>query len=435
MILLKRYGVAFVLFCIGLYGSVNGRDIVGSATLVLNTPITPQLKEAQRALASDSLANALKERIDELYPGQFDHTNPVSEYFLNRFFIACRAQAQEKSYLDKRDWTMELTVTDSVLSQTIVTHNAKYDSVVNHFTALVNESMQSRRDAVTFIGGIHVLYFAKALIGEFSKSATSGSAASSIQQIRSSVQKIINKIIVEFSSPIIVGKPPHVPDSDIRITVMADSTPLPGVSFSGSLPDKKAIFRYKTDQNGEISLSQLKIPFVMNGTFLHIRPDFSAIVDASFEFSSDDLGLILSEETDQTLIFNIIKPSYTLEYSVNSVNNIEVPESFSNENILKNFFSKSYPLELAKVSDQADLIIKINCQVSSYTNDATEQTHVKVETHAAIKERSSDNSGIERITVLHEKSYDNNHAIPIGLFFWESENALRALFGEMLDSL
>jgi hypothetical protein len=86
-----------------------------------------------------------------------------------------------------------------------------------------------------------------------------------------------------------------------------------------------------------------------------------------------------------------------------------------------------------KGNSAPDLAITINCQISSYNHDDLEATQMKVEAKISVKD--SKGASVEKVAVLNDKYYGNGHEIPVGLFFWESSNALRELIRKALDEL
>ncbi len=431
--------VLLMLFCISTLFTSNAsslsKNVSGVAKMTLNSPVNPQLRKQQRKIAQNDLINSINKRITELLPPDFDRKNPVSKYLLDKFYASCIQNAKESSSMDKHIWTLDYTLPISTMDSIIVAHNTYNDAQAFHFMEIITQSQKNNLETTIFNAGINVLFYAIAHFGEPLMAPDIQPAKTLIQYIRPIVQNILDRININFNSPIITGKPANKPQNEINITVLLDTVPFPNFALSASLPDGKKLISLKTDNNGNAPLSELKTPFVIHGTFLHIKPDFSTFTEASFSFDIKSLGLNIQENIDQTLIFNIVKPVYILDFKTTSVSKMEIPPDFSSSKAIEKFLCDSCSLQPKTGIKQTDLSIKIYCQVSSYSYDEKEITTMKVESHSIIKELKQGGSEVERTVILNEKNYDINHEIPIGLFFWESLKALQVLIKQMLDEL
>lgn len=430
------YKIIVTVFYLFIYVfSANAEKISGVSTIELKTPVSPEIKEAQKKLALDSLSNHLTFWINEFFDNCLHPRNPISKYFLDQFIASCKQHAKGKTFVEGRKLTSEFTVTNTILDPIIASHNSFFDSKALHFWNQASAAQKSDNDIAAFNAAVKALFYSMSHIGSpiTIPGATPGTKL--IKSAQSLLQNIINKVDISFSHPIITGKPPNLPQNEITIQVKIDTIPFPYFPLIAFRANGKKIITEKTNAEGVASLANMKIPFVAHGAFLYIRPDLGAFIDKSFSFDIKSFGLKLTEKSDQTLIFNIIKPVYSLDYKATSVNQMEIPAVFSDIRTMHKFLTHSCFLQPAGRDKKADISFNIQCQVSNYTHDEKEQAQIKVESKVIINELKPKGSKVEKIVVLNDKYYEIGPKTPIGLFFWESSNALRALIKEMLGEL
>lgn len=427
---------AVLICCFLLSGlSVRAETISGMSSIELTSPVTPALKEKQRKSALDSLSSSLSIWINDFFDNCLDPNNPISKYFLDKFTDQCKQKAKEESLIEGRELTIEYYIPSQTLDEIIIQHNAHYDSRATDFWKTVLEAQKYNQDITAFEAGMKALFYSMAHIGSPLDISSIPAGTTLTQHLQTILQKLINRVEISFSEPIITGMPPNLPQNNVTITVTIDTLPFPNFPLITYRPNGKEVIALKTNTDGSVPLSNMKIPFVARGAFLYIRPKLGALIDPTLSFEAKSFGLKLNENVDQTLIFNIIKPVFSLEYTASSVNQTKIPSVFSDKTQIQKFLTDSLHLQPATGKQAPDIAININCQISSYTYDEREQTQMKVETKTVIRELEPNGSTVEKVEVINDKYYDVNHEIPIGLFFWQSSNALRDLLRRMLDEL
>ncbi len=415
--------------------ALSAESITGSSNLELKTPVTPQIKATQRKIAQDSLTHALSLWVNEFFDNCLNPDNEVSKHFLDMFVDRCLQSAKEKTYIEGRELTIEYSIPNHILDQVITSYNSHFDALALKYWQNFSETRNLSNESEAFNDGMRAFFYSKAHIGSPIELQGLPAGTTMTQYLQSFLQRIINKVDISFSLPIISGKPPNHPNNPVDIRVIVDTIPFAYFPLTAKLPNGKTILLLKTDADGNASLTQLRIPFVAHGAFLHIRPDFSAILDPTLSLSAESFGLTLTENVDQTLIFNIVKPFFTLDYTASAVNQVTMPSVFTDKQQILRFLKDSLHLQLSTQSQTPDIAITINCQVSSYTFDEREETQMKVEARTVVKDLKPNGHMVEKIEMINDKYFDINHKIPIGLFFWESSNALRHLIRKALDEL
>jgi hypothetical protein len=437
----------------GFSSAATCQEITGSATVKLSAPATADQTAAVTQAALDSLRNTLYLWVQENIGGTPNISNSVEKGFFNIFAKFCATRAKETSIVEDHDLTASFTLTSDQVKNAVKEHNSRYDALAISQWQQTTDYLARKRQVDAFTSAIKTLYNAKAHLGEpLPTPGVSKTPEPLFVSAQKTAQTLLNKLTITFSEPLITGKPSAPIMNQVTILAVIDSQPLAGLPLICQLPNGKEILSVTTDAKGLASLAHLKMPFVAYGTFLNIRPDLASIVDLSLKnIPAADFGLTLTENQDQSLIFNLVKPLYTLEYTITPVNNIAIPVEFKEPTKFKQFLSDSLHLQPANGS-AADIAIQIECQVTSYTSDETEQTKLKTEIRASVRQLSPDGTHVEEAKTLSEKEYahsnqvstkvfvkkkvaSDENKIPTGEYFWLTSKALQTLIRDMLNIL
>lgn len=429
------YQIFFILCCFLTCFSLTFSDtITGVATIQLKSAVTPELKKKQIEIAKDSLSRALIYWINDFFGDTFNPKNILSKRFEEKFVQMCLPQSKVNSFFTGHAWTVKLTLLNDALDSLIASYNMHFDSLALQCWNKLNEAQKTGNLNIQYIMGLKALNYSMAHIGQAVE--VPGLPDQSLtQHLQKILQKLLDKIVINLNTPIIEGQPPYTIKNSVTMNVLIDTVPLSKLPLICILNNGRKVYTLETDSLGKASLNTLKIPFVPKGDLLHIQPNFGAIIEVKDFIDAKSLGLTLSDETDQTLMFNIIKPVYSLDYKAYSVSELTIPSVFSLNNFIHNFLTDSCSLQQSNGNVSPDIAITINCQVSKYTYDDLEQTHMKVETNIKVKDLNPNGVQAELTELCHEQYYDYNITIPIGLFFWESSTQLRNLIRAALDKL
>lgn len=435
-------------------------DVRGTYTRVLKESVTPALRAEVKEYAVDSLRYGLKLWLDENMQEPPDLTDSLTKHFLAIFADSCVKAAKEESFIEEREWIYTLTISDDDIRSMVKRHNARFDSLAGHYWRVASEGLKFARAPVVFSGCTHTLFYGSAHI-QLLGHQTDEARRTRQETAKKELQKSLESIAVSFTEPILTGKPGNPIENEVAATAgviktktitekpaegenteaepvtktVHDTVPFPGLPITGRLPDGRKVFTIRTASNGRASVGSITMPFVAHGTFLHTHTDLGAVVDPTLSFTPKEFGLETPEGHDQTLIFNLVRPVYVLEYRVTAANEIDIPDDFRNRESIERFLKDSCHMVPKKGTMPADFAIDIRCQVSSYSSDEDESTHLKVEAAGSLKHLKVGGATVERTKVLHEKSYETGMAVPTGLFFWESTAALRGFVREMLAEI
>ncbi|MBD3391175.1 MAG: hypothetical protein GF418_03895 [Chitinivibrionales bacterium] len=426
----RTASVRIALCLTAALATAAGAEIIsGTSVMKLNTPANAQIRNEALGIAADSLKSALYHWLHYSLNAAPDVGNPVKKHFFSRYAAACIKEAKQDSYFEGREWTLNLDIKDEDARRLLAAHNARCDSIASESWRTAQQAVANKQYTAVYSSTIRALFYSLGKLGE------PEGKTDITPQARAALQEFMKSLKVSYSTPILKGKLGEKSETDVTITATVGETPFPGLVLLARLPDGTHITTLETNEQGIARLANITMPFVAYGTFLHVVPDFGAIVDPAYSFEADAFGITLGQGQDQTLIFNIVKPVYTLEYAATAASKMEIPPDFATDGRLRSFIEDSLHLQPQSGKLPTDIVIDIQCQVSSYTFDEREETDLKVEVKASVKQNTVGGGHVERTELLHKKTYDSNHPIPKGLFFWEATNKLKGMLKEMLARL
>jgi hypothetical protein len=399
--------------------------ITGTAVMKLTSPATAEVRAQAMNLAADSLSDAISEWMRNTGLPIPDLGNPVKKHFFGEFTKACLKRAKQDSYFEGHEWMLNLDIRDEDAKQVMAVYNASCDS-----SALANyreaaEAAAAKQYSRLYRSSVRALFYALGAVGRPADEDSVETLA------RAALGDVLARLSITYDKPIIKGKPGRKVTAPIVVKAAAGEAPFEGLVLLARLPDGTKVATLTTDAQGFASLDTFTMPFVAYGTFLHVVPDLGAMVGGGYSFEASAFGVRLTESQDQTLIFDVVKPVYTLTYQAVAANKVDVPADFSSDVWLRKFLQDSCSmLPLSPGRKDADIVVDIRCQVSSYTFDEREETEMKVEARASI--RQSDGIAAEKTAELNKHTYDSNHPIPAGQFFWETTTNLKGLIKQML---
>ncbi len=433
---MKRFTIWIgILILAGLTRYTKADNVVGASIMTLRGPVKDELRDVADSTAVDSMAQSLRDWVSETLQMDFDLTNPVSAHYFDMVLEKAVSRAEKDSYVDGREWIVTITLSEQKMHDLIAEHNTRLDSLIQSFGRLAVEGAQHQRYAVVYNAGMKTLFYAAGIVGAPLGTAKDSARAQLVNKAGEELQKLLNAITVTYSAPVLKGKPPNPIENEVIVTAVVDSVPFAELVLDGLLPNGRKVITVKTGTDGKTDFGKMKMPFVAYGTFLNMRPNAGPAVDTSMTFRYQDLGLEPGSSLEQTLIFQLIKPTYRLSYQVNPANQVEIPEDFQGENSIRKFLRDSCHMEPVEAGKTADLVFDVRLQVSSYSYDKNEETRMKTETQTRIEQTGNSKNAVEEVGVVYEKAYDSNHEIPTGLYFWETTIELRNLIRKMLDLL
>jgi len=425
---LRNFLGAFALF-LAVVPMLKAEIITGASIMKLNTPADAAIRHESVTIAADSLKEAIYDWLQRTGQAAPDLNNPVKKHFYSIFAKSCIKSAKQDSYFEGHEWTLNLDIKDAAVRELLAKHNADCQSKASQYWSAAQSAIENKQHVAIYSNCINALFFS---MGNFER--TEGDQ--NIEALsRKALQDFMGILKISYSTPIIKGKLGELCQTTVDIKATVGDQPFKGLVLLARLPYGRRIASLTTDDQGTAKLTNFKMPFVAYGTFLHVVPNFGAIVNSGYTFEAKAFSIKLEQSQDQTLIFNTSAPTYNLDYRATAANQVQVPTDFANDVRIRKFLQDSCHLAPAPSGRPAEISIEIQCQVASYQFDDREETDMKTEVQAAVKQNTVGGKSSERTEVLYKKTYDSNHPIPTGLFFWETTNALKQLIKEMLYEL
>ena len=416
-----------LVVCCGIAGvavPVGAQQLItGNATITLTGPASKEMTLKAQTEAIKQLRIELLRWISEDVELTIDTSNVVQRKSFSMFVDSCRSIAKSETSFKGKMLTLTYLLTTDQARQKLQEYNSTVDSRAIQGWQRLQSAVAENDVKTTYNTGISSLFYALAHLGPPIPTPES-EGRDLADDIRRLVQQIFDRMHVSSSGMILEGKTGLAIQSPPTITVLIDSTPLPDITFAGSLQNGAIMFSSTTDANGQIPVNTFKIPFVPNGTLLEAIPNVAPQLGITGFVNPTHFGIKLNGQV-QTFIFKISKPVYTLEYSATSASNITMPPEFSNAAHVKKFLQDSCYLQEGGAGTKIDLAITINTQVSSYTYDETEELGIKVTSQITVKGLLLDPQRTNTQQFVFEKRYGRYLTPPYGLYFWEANGKLR----------
>lgn len=430
-----RFVLAFALVWFsGNRAPVHAEGIKGVSKMKLSGPITRELSAKARRVALEDLAGPLLDWVHFHTDVPWDTSNAIYDYHFNKLLSSCAEKTKENSSFEGYIWNYTLQLSDADRHEVVVRHNARCDSMALAYWQRTQEEMSTNQYAASFRSGVASLFFAMGHIGaQLEVPDTTGRSLRIAAQEH--LQDLLNRTKLSVDNMVIEGKPGFAPTQAVTVSVTIDGTPVDGFPLNAVVSGGKKVCSAETNDSGTFSFKDTPVPYVPHGTFLYILPSFEGIIDVLIPFLAEDLGLRVTSQQKQQVIYKLTPPIYSLSYNVSAVSDIEVPSSFSTDNFLMKFLTDTCFLAHREGGQAPDLTFDILSQVSKYTNDKTFQLIVKIDCRIVILPKKNQHEPVERAFTLIERTYDLDKNISMGLFFWEAATELKKNVRQILLSL
>ncbi len=393
------------------------RPVIGQATIKLTKPANQETVNQLRDNAYKSFKTDLWEWMKEEADVTVDTSNTIQRYHFQAFADSCFSRLESKPLRSGYDMSITFAIPGEDARALLEAYNTRCYGISLRYYTIMKTALENNAVNDLFNAGIQTIFYTMGRMGtpiDMPDESTPRSFL--LEDSRKIMQNFFNKFTVRAQDVLINGKAGTMLANPLTVTVLIDTVPLTDITLIGTLPNGSTLCTSKSGSDGVVAFTKFKIPFVARGTMLYFKPDVSMMLPGVPRFEAHDLGLMLPE---QTLVFNVVPPSYSLTYKVNSANSIPIPKDFASDAYVKKYLKDSCYLAPVAPAQQPDLYISITTQISSYSHDETEQTVRKVENDIEISD-SEKKSLVKKQAVAFEKAYENATAVPEGLFFWEA---------------
>ncbi|MBD3420993.1 MAG: hypothetical protein GF398_12810 [Chitinivibrionales bacterium] len=405
------------------------RPIQGTSVMRLTSPVTKAIGAQARRIAADSLRYELYFWLKEDPQTYLDTSNEIHQYHFGALHDSCVKHAAKKTRFEGRQWTLTLTVSQETLGDIINRYAATSTRRYERNLTIARQAIAEGRIVPAITAGAKTLFHRIGILN------APDNISRTADTLRTQLGKLIDRVSINAPQRVIQGKPGRKPTRVPDISVYIDTLPLAAFPLRAISQYGDTFFSAMSTDDGSVPFDNMKIPFVANGSFLYVRPDYAAMLEVPIEPQTAAFGIAVTRAPEQMLIFKISSPVYTLQYSVNSVSDLEIPADFANKSYLESFLQDSCFLKKRTGQELSDLVIEIQCQVSRYAQDAAEKTVLKVEARMVIQPLQTSDARIEKHFVVHRQEYEFGPAVTYGLFFWESASQLKQLLKKEIQSL
>ena len=429
----KIRSLLFIFSFLAIF-AFNGfsRPITGVAVVYLNSPVTPAIREKNLAMASAYFKTDCIEWMKEESGIAVDTQNTIWKYHLSTFTDNCLKLAKQESSISGREWTISIALQQEQAKAALKEYNSRSHRLSLSSWTNLKGLLENDNSGDVFRLGIRAIFFSMGRMEkELDVPGIEEPGSFLVDDARAIMQDYIKKIVISPVSYILKGKAGMPIAQPLVLNAMRDTIPIAHFDLVGSIAPGKRLFSGRTGPDGILTVQPFRIPFVPKGTLLYVAPDFGAAVDNVCSFSASEMGINFPE---QTLLFNIEPATFALQYNARAVSNLAIPKDFKQDAFLRRYLCDSCFLKPAPNAGNADFFFSVTTQVSSYSNDSTEMTLVKVENAVTIQDASQSNVAKKTAVVL-ERSYETNATFPRGLFFWEAAKNSSRMVKDMLDGL
>ncbi|MCX7726021.1 MAG: hypothetical protein N2053_04145 [Chitinispirillaceae bacterium] len=417
------FSILLFSFIVNLHG--QAQIIRGSGILTLAGPVTKETSSTVKAEAIKKLKLELIQWLKEEIDLTFDTANSFQNLKINMFLDSCLTLAKTESSYKGKSLNLTLLLTAENAKKKLEDFNRIADERAIQNWKLLQAALQSRNISTIYKGAVSALLYSLLRLGPPIANPEDSSRVI-YEDSRRIVQEIFDKMRVNSSGLILVGKTGLPIQNPPVVRVLIDSMPVAGITLTARLQNGNILFSSKTDANGQISFENTRIPFVPNGTLLEMIPNLGAVVGITdFIVKAEDVGISLNNKQVQSYIFKIIKPVYTLDYQATTVSDITLPEDFVKSSHVKKFLNDSCFLVEKRGSEPVDLDIKIKVQVSSYAYDETEEVSIKTAAQIIVNGLLLQPQRTNTNEIIFEKKYNRYVTPPYGLYFWEANGKIR----------
>ncbi|MDD5676028.1 MAG: hypothetical protein PHC61_17790 [Chitinivibrionales bacterium] len=415
----------------GAFAQIPSDEIIGQKSVVLSKPLLKNTADEMRAGAQTNFGAQVRRMLLDYYNTPRDSGDPLVEHYLQGFIEHCRAAATYKTGFAGHTWSVSYSLNADSLKTIITEFNSRYDFRAMHAYTLLLDAEKDHDDLALLRYAVQSLCLASAHIGEPLKNP--GTSAILADDAKATLQKCLDKLSLTTSTLVISGACGVTRTNPIAVSAKIGDAPFAGCAVLATIPRVLKPFSVQADNQGVAWLPSFRIPYAaFRGTFLSIETNFGAMLDSGrgLVLTAGDLGIGASPTL---VIFKTESPTFKLDYSLSAANTIPIPKDFLQGDAIRKFLRDTCTLGAgASPTQPADLTITVQCQLSSYTFDETEQTVLKTEALITITENRADGKSLQRSMVVDQKGYDYRSDAPIGAFLWESMGKLKQIVRGML---
>jgi hypothetical protein len=417
-----------------LASMLSAQSLTGSYAILLKGPASGDQINIVKAGARAILKNEIIKWLRTSHEFKFDSTNALTNLALEILTDSCINHGKEESSFKGRELSIFYTVTEMAADEAL---NA-YDKAAEEFVRQSYTDMQNAQK-----NNNNVEYFKSALkaycysYGHFGEPISAGDSTglSVVEESQKIVQNLFNRLKIQSSNMILQGRIGRTVEQPPIVTAILDSTPISQLWFCGYLQSGKNVYSGITDAQGQLTLNDMMIPLVSNGTLYNLTPDIGKTIGAPFSITLTDLKIQVKDGHTQSFMFKVIQPTYTLDYKISSGSDLTLPQEFLNNAVLKKYLKDSCFVVDTKPDVPPDFMISVDLLVSNAAVDITDEMGLKVTGTITIKGLSLETPRTEVKNVEYIKRYAKRTEIPYGLSLWDMNMLIKQNMRSILSRM
>jgi hypothetical protein len=401
-----------------LASMLSAQSLTGSFTISLKGPATGDQVNIVKAGARTMLKNEVIKWLRTSHEFKFDSTNKLTDLALEILTDSCINHGKEESSFKGRELSIFYTVTEMAADDALNAYDkASEEFVRQNYTDMQNA--QKNNNAVEYFKSALKSYCYS--YGHFGEPISIGDSTglTVVEESQKIVQNLFNRLKIQSSNMILQGRIGRVVEQPPIVTAVLDSTPISQLWFCGYLQSGKNIYSGVTDAQGQLTLNDMMIPLVSNGTLYNLTPDIGKTIGAPFSITLADLKIQVKDGHTQSFMFNVIQPTYTLDYKITSGSDLTLPPEFLSNAVLKKYLKDSCFVVDAKPDVPPDFMITVDLRVANAAVDITDEMGLKVTGSITIKGLSLETPRTEVKNIEYIKRYAKRTEIPYGLSLWD----------------
>jgi hypothetical protein len=410
------------------------QNLTSFCTVQLNGPAkTEQINQAKagaRALLKTEITGWLK----TVHEFKFDSSAALVNFNLEMLTDSCINRAKAESSYKGKELTFFYTLSDSAADEALEAFDKAAGDTINRTWTAMNKAIENNNITDYFENAVKTYAYSCSHFGEpVTGPGSDGTIIS--DEVQKVIQSLFSRMKIQSSDMIIQGKIGRTSEQAPIITVLIDTIPLPGLWFSGILQVGKSNFTAPTNVQGQLSLKELVIPLVSNGTLFYLTPNLGKMLGASFPISPKEMKIHLKDGQMQTFMFKVTRPTYTLNYKMTADSSVKLPIEFNSDAPLKKYLKDSCYLSDAPSGLPPDFMITIESLVTNTATEITDEIGLKINSEITIKGLSLETPRTEAKKLEIVKQFGKQIDIPYGLFLWDINSALKQNIKAILNDL
>ncbi|NLD92454.1 MAG: hypothetical protein GX639_07265 [Fibrobacter sp.] len=417
-----------------LAAMLSAQSLTGSFTITLKGPATGDQINIVKAGARTMLKNEIISWLKTSHEFKFDTTNVLTNLAIEILTDSCINHGKEESSFKGRELSIFYTVTEAAADDALNSFDRASEEFVRRNIITMQNAEKDSNNAAYFKSALIAYCYSYGHFGEpiILDEATGVTVVEETQKI---VHNLFNRLKIQSSDMILQGRIGRAVDQPPIVTAVLDSTPINDLWFCGYLQSGKYIYAGVTDDQGQLTLKDMMIPLVSNGTLYSLTPDIGKTIGAPVSITLTDLKIQVKDGHTQTFMFKVIQPTYSLDYKISSGSDLSLPPEFLSDAVLKKYLKDSCFVVDTKPNVPPDFMITADLTVANAAVDITDEMGLKVTGTITIKGLSLETPRTEIKNVEYIKRYAKRTEIPYGLALWDMNMLMKQNMKSILSKM